>query len=69
VTIQSTKKLDKMFWLLLEQNQDVQSHINSYKDKYAKAQAEEVVIHTNHKKHAPGHSITLENVDKLMGDG
>lgn len=30
-----------MFWLLLEQNQEVQNQIQSYKDKYAKAVNEE----------------------------
>lgn len=34
VQIQSTKKLDRMFWLLLEQNQDVQNNIKLYKEKF-----------------------------------
>ena len=34
VQIQSTKKLDRMFWLLLEQNQDVKNNITNYKEKY-----------------------------------
>ena len=32
--IQSTKKLGRMFWLLLEQNQDVKNNITNYKEKY-----------------------------------
>ena len=34
VQIQSTKKLGRMFWLLLEQNQDVKNNITNYKEKY-----------------------------------
>lgn len=41
VTFQTGKKLDKMFWLLLEQNQEVQNQIQSYKDKYTKAQVDD----------------------------
>ena len=32
VSIQATKKLDRMFWLLLENNSDVRNGIKSYKD-------------------------------------
>ena len=32
VSIQTNKKLDRMFWLLLENNSDVKNNINSYKD-------------------------------------
>ena len=32
--IQTNKKLDRMFWLLLEQNQEVQNNIKTYKQRY-----------------------------------
>ena len=32
VSIQANKKLDRMFWLLLENNSDVRNGIKSYKD-------------------------------------
>ena len=35
VSIQSNKKLDRMFWLLLEQNQEVRNNIRIYKERYA----------------------------------
>ena len=38
VQIQQNKKLDKMFWLLLEQNQEVKTYIQNYKEVYEKAQ-------------------------------
>lgn len=34
VPIQTTKKLDRMFWLLLEQNQEVRNNIRTYKERY-----------------------------------
>ena len=34
VQIQTTKKLDRMFWLLLEQNQEVKNNIRTYKDRF-----------------------------------
>lgn len=39
VQIQSNKKLDKMFGLLIEQNAEVQKQISNYRNKYAKAAA------------------------------
>ena len=36
VSIQHNKKLDKMFYLLLEQNQEVHRQIYTYKEKYEK---------------------------------
>lgn len=38
VQIHSVKKLDKMFWLLFEQNSEVSRAIQNYKDKYVKTQ-------------------------------
>lgn len=38
VQLQHNKKLDKMFWLLLEQNQEVKTNIQNYKEVYEKAQ-------------------------------
>ena len=35
VQIQTTKKLDRMFWLLLEQNAEVKNNIRTYKERYA----------------------------------
>ena len=32
VSIQTNKKLDRMFWALLENNTDVRNNIKSYKD-------------------------------------
>lgn len=34
VQIHTTKKLDRMFWLLLEQNQEVRNNIRTYKERY-----------------------------------
>ena len=34
VQIQTTKKLDRMFWLLLEQNQEVKNNIRTYKERF-----------------------------------
>ena len=34
VQIQTTKKLDRMFWLLLEQNTEVRNNIRTYKERY-----------------------------------
>lgn len=36
VQLQQNKKMDKMFWLLLEQNQDVKHQIQNYKEVYEK---------------------------------
>lgn len=36
VQIQSNKKLDRMFWLLLDQNQDVRKNILDYKEKHTR---------------------------------
>jgi hypothetical protein len=38
VQLQQNKKLDKMFFLLLEQNQEVKNQIQIYKEKYEKSQ-------------------------------
>jgi DNA-binding transcriptional regulator PaaX len=38
VQLQHNKKLDKMFWQLLEQNQEVKTQIQNYKEVYEKAQ-------------------------------
>ena len=47
VQIQSTKKLDRMFWLLLEQNQDVRNNIRTYKERYEKTENGGVVLLNN----------------------
>jgi len=41
VQIQTTKKLDKMLYLLMEQNHEVANQINKYRDKYAIKSGEE----------------------------
>ena len=43
VQLQQNKKLDKMFWLLLEQNQEVKNQIMSYKDFYEKSRKSNVL--------------------------
>ena len=39
VQIQNNKKLDKMFWLLIEQNAEVSKQISNYRQKYAEQTA------------------------------
>ncbi len=40
VSLQNNKKIDKMFWLLFEQNQEVQKQIQNYKEKFDRSQSQ-----------------------------
>ena len=48
VQIQTTKKLDRMFWLLLDQNQDVKNNIKNYNEQYRQKTEDERSKHCHH---------------------